>query len=94
MSPRTHFHDNNKQMSDWLLFIALGLITLWLLGGIPSIFDTQRQHRTMSSIIERSTRGERERFALAEHEHWKKKLAFIVGFIVVLVLLLLNKAYP
>lgn len=75
-------------ITDWI-YSGLAFIAVYLLINFFSgygLYDMKRQHRIMSDLIQRSTRGEKERYQLSEL-HRTHTLLYIVICIITLVML-------
>ena len=76
-------------LTDWI-YCGAAFVAVYLLINFFSgygLYDLKRQHRVMSDLIQRSTRGEKERYQLSElnREH-------ILLYIIILILILVALA--
>jgi hypothetical protein len=74
-----------------LLFFA-AYATIWAIKFLTGfgLFDLKRQHEEMSSLISRSSRGEKERYQIMEDE---RKFIFLKILLIVLTILVLSLYY-
>lgn len=75
-------------LKDWI-YCGLAFIAVYLLINFFSgygLYDMKRQHRTMSDLIAKSSRGEKERYQLSELHRVHLLLYIFIGIITLVML--------